>query len=142
MADFHHRSLRMTDETWARLGRAYHAAAQASPAPLSKTAWLERVLDAGIRAHTPAAALAQVLNVPAPAAAAPLPPSAPPSSPPTNIPPESSGQPPRQDHRPSRAERQEKAMERLRQRTPPPIRPPAIATATSVEQPVAEDMAS
>jgi len=110
MPEYHPRSIRLTDDLWDRLNRAYHAAAQASPETLSKSEWLARVLETGMRAHTPTVASFQAAPTSA-SASEPSPPSQRPASPP-----------------PSREQRRERRVEQLLQRTPPPLRRPAVQT--------------
>jgi hypothetical protein len=121
MSDYHHRSIRMTDELWARLHRAYYAAAQVSPEPLSKSEWLERVLEAGMQVHTPVRSLDPVELPPSPAATAPVAPPSPAPSPPLA--------PPRSRAAQSREERRARALEAVARRSAPLLRPPAIRSA-------------
>jgi len=150
----HTRSVNVTDELWARLHHGFLDAARSVPGTMTKSEYLERVFEVGLRGVAAELGLVPPSAVLAPPAPRRAPQSMPRERPPAAIsaspgdaelaapavplPPARSSM-----RRKSQAELQQERKARLLERAGAPIRPPVIRTASELAPAAAQtDQAS
>lgn len=149
----HTRSVNVTDELWARLHHGFLDAARAVPGTMTKSEYLERVFEVGLRGVAAELGLvppSAVLAPPAPRRAPQFMPrerpaavSASPGDAELAAPAASQPSARSSTRRKSQAELQEERKARLLERAGAPIRPPVIRTASELAPAVAQtDQAS
>jgi hypothetical protein len=144
----HTRSVNVTDELWARLHHGFLDAARSVPGTMTKSEYLERVFEVGLRGVA-----AELGLVPPTAVLAPPAPRRAPQSIPRERPVAISASPGDAElaapaaplpsarssmRRKSQAELQEERKARLLERAGAPIRPPVIRTASELTPAVAQ----